>query len=233
MLRILDISLSLDAATVIWPGLAGVSLEPAERMDRGDAVNVTNLSFCAHTGTHVDAPFHHFASGAGVEAIPMAGLVGPAFVAGLTAVPSGITALDLEQAAGDCGASILLLKTANSTRKDIATRWDDSYICLEPDGAEWLRNRGFRGVGIDSLGIERYGRADGAAHKILLQAGIAIIEGLDLRLVDPGLYWLACLPLKIPGIDGAPARAILVQDPSGAFLSVWNAAGMPPERPPQ
>jgi arylformamidase len=118
----------------------------------------------------------------------------------------------------------VLLKTRNSTELETAARWNDSYVYLEPDGAEWLRDRRVAGVGIDALGIERFGRADGASHKILLAASIAIIEGIDLRLVNPGLYWLACLPLKLPGIDGAPARAILIDDPTGAFLSAWTAS---------
>lgn len=222
MPEILDITLPLDGATVIWPGLAGVELEAAQRMARGDAVNVTNLRFCAHTGTHVDAVFHHFADGAGVECIPMNGLVGPAFVADLTGVAAGITADDLGAALAGCAASIVLLKTRNSTVKRTAERWDDHYIYLEPDGAGWLCDRGVTGVGIDGLGIERYGRADGATHKTLLGAGIALMEGLDLRAVDPGPYWLACLPLRIPGIDGAPARAILVRDAGGRFLEAWK-----------
>jgi len=230
MPRIIDISLSLDSTTVIWPGLDGVHVEAVERMDRGDAVNVTNLRFCAHTGTHVDAPFHHFADGAGVERIPMTGLVGPALVADLTSVSAGISAGDLERALPEIETRIVLLKTRNSTELQTATRWNDSYVYLEPDGAEWLRDHGIAGVGIDALGIERFGRADGATHKILLAASIAILEGIDLRLVDAGLYWLACLPLKLPGIDGAPARAILIDDSAGAFQSAWTGAGADAER---
>ncbi|MCU0247969.1 MAG: cyclase family protein, partial [Bryobacter sp.] len=135
MPKIIDISLPLDATTVIWPGLEGVHLEAAERMHRGDAVNVTNLCFCAHTGTHVDAPFHHFADGAGVEQIPMAGLVGPAVVADLTSVSAGISAGDLERALPELTARIVLFKTRNSTELETATRWNESYVYLEPDGA--------------------------------------------------------------------------------------------------
>lgn len=222
MPQILDISLSIDRKTVTWPGLKGVSIEPAERMSNGDPVNVTDIAFCAHTGTHVDAPFHHFVDGRGVEGIPLDGLVGPALVADLTSVPLGIDGDDLTAAVPQDSPAIVLLKTRNSTEKNVAERWDDCFIYLEPDGAEWLRDRGCRGVGIDCLGIERYGRADGATHRILLGAGIALIEGLDLRAVSPGLYWFACLPVKISGIDGAPARAILVPDPTGALMATWS-----------
>lgn len=227
---IIDISLPLDSTTVIWPGLEGVHIDPAERMARSDAVNVTNLRFCAHTGTHVDAPFHHFADGAGVDRIPMAGLVGPAVVADLISVSAGISARDLERALPVLQAQIVLLKTRNSTELHTALQWQDNYVYLEPDGAEWLKGRGVCGVGIDALGIERYGRADGATHKILLGASIAILEGLDLRAVEPGLYWLACLPLKLPRIDGAPARAVLIDDSTGAFMSAWTASGADAER---
>jgi len=92
MPRIIDISLPLDSTTVIWPGLEGFHAEASERIACGGAVNVTNLRFCAHTGTHVDAPFHHFADGGGVERIPMSGLVGPAV--GMPGVPLRFATLD-------------------------------------------------------------------------------------------------------------------------------------------
>jgi arylformamidase len=222
MIEIFDISLTVREGMAAWPGLLAPRLDGAERMARGDAVNVTDCHFCAHTGTHIDAPFHHLASGAAVDQLRWDGLLGRADVVDCTQAGAGITAAELDRAAPS--GPILLLKTGNSQTRRTLDFWDARYVCLEPDAAEWIRSRGFRGVGIDSLGIERFGSPSGAAHKILLEAGIVILEGLDLRGIEPGAYWLACLPLKLHGADGAPARALLIRDTTGAFLNAWQQA---------
>jgi arylformamidase len=223
VLEIIDISLTVWNGMIAWPGLLPPRLTPRERMSDGDAVNVTDIAMCAHTGTHMDAPFHHLPAGAGVAESPLAGLVGKALVADLTAVEGGIGAVDLERLRAHLPLDMLLLKTRNSGRARDA--FAEDYVYLEPDGAEWIRGGRIAGVGIDALGIERFGRADGAAHKILLGAGIAVLEGLDLSAAEPGLYWCACLPLKLAGADGAPARAVLIRDTEGGFLRAWEAAG--------
>lgn len=224
MLEIIDISVPIKEDTVTWPGLLGVNLEGSERMERGDRVNVTNCHFCAHTGTHVDAPYHHYRDGARIDEIDLSGLIGKALVLDLTHVETGITVADLKPLQGAEPFDILLLKTRNSTVKKIWEAFDESYIYLEPEAAERIRELGIKGVAIDCLGIEKYGRADGRTHKTLLRnGGPTIIEGVDLRQVDPGYYWFACLPLKLVGADGAPARAILIRDPEGSFLKSWRS----------
>lgn len=224
MLEIIDISVPIHEGMVTWPGLLKTALHAAERMDRGDAVNVTDCHFCAHVGTHVDAPFHHYRDGARIDEIDLSGLIGKALVLDLTHVETGITAADLKPLRGAEPFDILLLKTRNSTVKKTWEAFDESYIYLEPEAAERIRELGIKGVAIDCLGIEKYGRADGRTHKTLLRnGGPTIIEGVDLRQVDPGYYWFACLPLKLVGADGAPARAILIRDPEGSFLKSWRS----------
>jgi len=224
VLEVIDITVPVHDGMTGWPGLLPTRLEPGERMERGDSVNVTNCHFCAHVGTHIDAPFHHFREGASIDRVSLRGLIGKACVLDLAGVETGVCASDLARFEDKLPVDVLLLKTRNSTTKKTWHKFDPQFIYLEPDGAEWIRDRGIKGVAIDCLGIERYGRADGATHKTLLGAGIALIEGVDLRAVEPGMYWFACLPVKLAGCDAAPARAILIRDQGGAFLRAWEHA---------
>jgi arylformamidase len=223
LLEIIDISAPVKEGMVTWPGLLGVRLEGSARMERGDRVNVTDCHFCAHTGTHVDAPYHHYRDGIHIDEMDFTGLLGKALVLDLTHVEKGITASDLEPLRRVEPFDILVLKTRNSTVKSTWQAFDDSYIYLEPEAADQIRELGICGVAIDCLGIEKYGRTEGPTHKKLLRNGaVTIIEGVDLRRVEPGYYWFACLPLKLVGADGAPARAILIRDPEGSFLRAWQ-----------
>ena len=202
-----DVSVPLRPGMPTYAGEPGPQLEHLKQISRGDSANVTALSLGSHTGTHVDAP-HHFLDGRStVEAMPLEALVGPAQVIELTD-QRHITAADLEAASIPAGTTRLLLKTPNSRF------WDDDefhtdFVGLTGDAAEWLLERGFVLVGIDYLSIERFRSPEHEVHKILLEANVVIVEGLDLRSVTAGEYMMACAPLKVVGADGAPARVFL------------------------
>lgn len=205
-----DVSLGIAADMLTWPGDPAVEVDPAKRIAKGDAANVSELRLGTHTGTHVDPPFHFIDGGATAEALDLATLIGPALVADLRDAGSAITPKELDSLAIPAGTVRLLFKTTNSDLwRARPVRFPDAYTALTPDGARWCVERGMRLVGTDFLSIEQKGAPGHPTHVTLLKAGVVILEGLDLSDVAPGVYELAVLPLKIVGGDGAPARAIL------------------------
>jgi arylformamidase len=193
---IIDISLPIGPDTPVWPGDPPVLVEPVTRVAAGDPADVSRLVLGTHTGTHVDPPAHFLPGTATVDALPLDVLVGPAVVAEFPAGPIDRAALELATPPSE-GSPRLLLKTGGDAGS------------LTPDGAAWLVERGVRLVGADTLSIEP-ATADYPVHRILLGAGVVIVEGLDLTAVTPGSYQLVCLPLRIVDGDGAPARAVLM-----------------------
>lgn len=213
MTEIFDISLPIDEQLLVWPGDPPIEIEPASRIAQGDAANVSRLHLGSHTGTHIDPPFHFIDGAPTIEKLHLEALFGEAFVADLTSAPSRIGAADFDALNLDEGIARLLLKTKNSERwAMMPMEFPDDFTSLATDGAEWIVERGIRLVGIDFLGIEARGAEGHPTHKTLLERGVVIVEGLDLSKIDQGNYQLACLPLKIVGGDGAPARAILIRD---------------------
>ncbi|MCB1771584.1 MAG: cyclase family protein [Candidatus Competibacteraceae bacterium] len=204
----LDISLTISPDLPHWPGSPLTELTRRRDMARGDSVNDSVLTCGVHTGTHVDAPLHFLADGADVTRLSLAVLIGPAVVATLPEVKA-ITARDLEALNLPPDTQRLLLRTRNSEdwqRGDRTFRPD--FVALTTDAAHWIVARGIQLIGIDYLSIQRF-RDNPETHIALLQAGIVIVEGLNLTGIEPGDYELICLPLKLAGAEGAPARAVL------------------------
>jgi arylformamidase len=223
MLEIIDITVPVRAGMTTWPGLIQTELDPFQRIQEGDPVNVTNCRFCAHVGTHVDAPFHHYAEGATVDQMGLRGLMGKGFVMDLTGVEKSITAADLKPLDQAEPFDILLTKTRNSTEKPTWEGFSGDYIYFERDAADDIVRRGLQGLAVDCLSVERYDTDVMAAHKSLLaDSHMTIVEGVDLRGIEPGYYWFACFPLRLVGSDGAPARAVLVRDSTGRFMEAWE-----------
>jgi len=208
-MKVYDISLTLRQRMPVYPGERTPLLEPTSTIERGDLYNVSRLSISTHTGTHVDAPLHFLPGGTPVDQLPVDVLVGPALVVEMP-VEQEIIAADLEAAAIPAGTERLLLKTRNSRLLD-----DDDFrpdfVYLTLDAARWLVERGVRLLAIDYLSVEQMDAQPNVVHQTLLQAGVVIVEGADLRQVAAGPYLLACLPLKIEGADGSPVRAVLVE----------------------
>jgi arylformamidase len=205
-MTLIDVSVPLDANLPTYPHNTPFSLEAITRIARGDSSNVSTLHMSAHGGTHVDAPRHFFDAGHGAEALSLELLVGPARVIEVTS-REGVTAEDLS--AIDLSEDVrLLIKTHNSRLWGSADFRTD-YIGVTESGARHLVAHGIKVVGVDYLSVEPFRTPGAPAHHVLLGAGTIVIEGLNLRDVDPGLYDLFCLPLRIVGSDGAPARVVL------------------------
>ena len=206
-----DITLTISPELPVWPGDPAVSLERVSKMEEGERYNLTHLKMSAHAGTHVDAPFHFLGGETPtVEQLPLSLLTGRAYVLHLPDEVRRIDAAALQRAGLPARTRRLLFKTRNSAWWEGGEkRFQTQFVALTPDGAEWLVERGVRLVGVDYLSVGPF--MEGApTHEILLKAGVVIVEGLDLSKVTQGRYTLYCLPLKLAGADGAPARAILV-----------------------
>jgi arylformamidase len=201
----LDVTVPIHPGMVVYEGDPPVEVTPALALERGDPSNVSRLVLGSHTGTHVDAPRHFLTGAAGVDRLPPEALLGPAEV--VAAGPGPVTATAL--AALDlAGGARVIFRTGNSAfwaRPGFVR----DYQALAPEAAEALVRAGVRLVGIDYLSVEAFGAAGFPVHRILLAAGVVILEGLDLSAVAPGRYELCCLPLRIRDGDGAPARALL------------------------
>ncbi|MBI2847202.1 MAG: cyclase family protein [Chloroflexi bacterium] len=209
-MKVYDISVPIYPGMTIYPGDEPVSIAPRAQIKKGDAYNTSHLSLGSHTGTHIDAPHHFFEGAKGVDELPLNILLGKAWVCEVKN-PRGITASTLSRAGIPQGTSRLLLKTRNSLLWS-NREFQKDYVYLRPAAARWLVERGVRLVGIDYLSLERFGSRISAAHLTLLKAGAIIVEGLNLKDIRPGEYTLVCLPLKIVGCDGAPARAALIDE---------------------
>ncbi len=207
----IDVTVPLRPGMPTFPGEEGPTFDFVKAIDRGDPADVTRLRMAAHTGTHVDAPCHFLPGAAGVEALSTEALVGPCLVVDVPDGPDA-SADDLRAVVGDRAPERVLLRTRNS--RGPSPSWsrdafDDGFAALAADGARWLVARGVRLVGIDYLSMEPYGASPAETHLALLGAGVTIVEGLDLRAIEPGAYELIALPIRLVGRDGAPARVLL------------------------
>jgi arylformamidase len=203
----MDVSVPLRSGMVHWPGDPAVSIELVAAMARGDDADVTAIDMGAHTGTHMDAPSHFVAGGASLDDLDPDVVIGPARVIAI-ADPGAVTATELER--HDIQPrERLLIRTSNSERCWSTDEFVEDFVYVSEDAAALLAAREVRLVGIDYLSVGGF-HVDGAAiHRRLLGAGVWIIEGLDLRGVTPGPYDLICLPLRLAGAEGGPARVML------------------------
>jgi arylformamidase len=201
-----DVSVPLRDAMVHWPGDPPVEISRRLSLEAGDPSNLTALSISAHTGTHMDAPLHFIADGDAIDQLPTAAMIGPARVIEISD-PEAVGADELRAHRPRRGER-LLLRTRNSERRWWEQDFDPGFVHIEPAAAGVLADAGVALVGVDYLSVG--GEQDGAeTHRHLLGAGIWIIEGLELTAIAAGDYELICLPLRIVGSDGAPARALL------------------------
>ena len=209
-MKIHDISIPLAPTMPTYPGDPAVSIVPMKQIAKGDAANVSQLSFGNHSGTHLDPPIHFIPGGKTVDQLDLNTLYGPARVVDMTHVEREITANDLEHARISGGVKRVLFKTRNSTLWD-QNEFQQDYIGIGWDAAAWIVQRGIQLVGIDYLSVETFGASEPRTHRTLLGAGVIAVEGLNLGAIAPGDYTLVCLPIKIKDGDGAPVRAILIE----------------------
>jgi len=204
-----DISLPLSDALAVWPKDPSIHITQPRTFEKGDHAQVSHLDLGAHTGTHIDTPAHFIPGGSNLDDLDLEIMVGPALVvdAGQAdqLTPAVLETLDIPQ-----GTTRLLFRTRNSNlwEQDSSTFHED-FAAISEAGAHWLIDRGVRLVGIDYLSVAPYVDT-GPTHRALLGAGVIPLEGLNLSGIAPGTYQLICLPLRIAGVEGAPARAILI-----------------------
>jgi arylformamidase len=191
----LDVSRPLHPGMETFPGDPGIAMDLARSRAAGDPANVTRLDMGAHTGTHVDAPVHFVDGAGGAETLPLDALEGPAHVIDARRADGELDAGTLRALDIPDGAERMLLVTGGAT--------------LAPEAADALADRGVRLVGVDQLSV-----GGPETHRVLFAADVVVLEGLDLAAAPPGRYLLRCLPLLIPGADGAPARALLCPEPN-------------------
>jgi len=206
-----DISVPIRDGMVTFEGDPPVHLERVMVMADGAVCNVSRLDFGVHSGTHVDAPIHFIDGAAGIESVALDVLVGPALVVDATTIDGQFDRAAIDRLAIPSGTERLLLRSRNTSLWDKPV-FDKAFVAVTGDGAVALVERGIRLVGADYLSIAPFGDPT-PTHAALLGAGMVIVEGLDLRDIEPGWYDLICLPLLIPGSDGGPARAIVRRRP--------------------
>lgn len=203
MKKVFDVSLPIYEGMLVYKNK--VEKQPQFKTVTNGYVTESILQLDAHTGTHIDAPFHMFPEGKTFETIDINKLVGPATVFDLTKVEDGITIDDLKDL-NIRKEDFVLFKTKNS----FDTEFNFNFIYLAESGAKFLVDKGVRGVGMDALGVER-AQEGHPTHKTLFSSGIIVIEGLNLKAVTAGEYFMVAAPLKLRGTEAAPARVLLFQ----------------------
>jgi arylformamidase len=194
-MRIIDLSLPLDGDTPVYPGDPPVEVAPLSRADGHDSFGVSRLVLGSHSGTHIDPPAHLFPGAVAVDAIDLGACIGPALVVDLTAADGAVGRAEVADLLP--GTKRVLLRTGGRP--------------LSVAAASLLVERRLRLVGIDASSVAPLDEP-AAVHRILLAAGIVILEGLDLTAAPAGAGTLIALPLRLRGGDGAPARAVLLLD---------------------
>jgi len=205
MPRIYDVTVPLAPGVPAYPGDPPFEIETVHHLG-SSPFRLSRLSLTTHTGTHVDAPAHFREGGATIDELPVEILVGKARVVEILA-RERIERPDLE--AQDLRDDLrVLLKTRMSGQMQ-RSAFQADHLYLSHDAAQYLAQAGLKLVGFDYLSVDRHGAADFPAHQALLTAGVVLVEGIDLSGVEPGEYDMTCLPLRLAGGDGAPARVIL------------------------
>ena len=206
-MKIYDISMELKEGMIAYSNNTDFKIKQVNFIPNSNT-NESLLSFSTHTGTHVDSPRHINNKGKTVDQIPLGNLIGKCRVIDLTNIIFEIKKEDIVKFKIKRN-EIILLKTRNSK---FFNKFNENYIHLGFDAAKYLALKKIRCVGIDYLSIQKFHSGTQEVHRILLSNNVAIIEGLDLSNVNAGNYQLVCLPLRLIGTDGAPARAVLIKN---------------------
>jgi len=210
-----DISMILQEGMLCYPKDVPYHRYLQRDMNAGDSSNVSVIEMSAHTGTHLAAAGHYFPDGMGIHRIPLEHVYGPAYVLDARG-HSAVTAEILKNALPP-HVQRLLLKTDNSNvfpdRPGVS--FNRNFVYVDADAAQFLVDRRLLLVGIDYLSIDKSGEPSKPAHHILLEKDITILEGIHLASVEQGWYFLACGPLKLKDSDGAPCRAVLIENLPG------------------
>ena len=205
----IDITLPLSNDLPVWPGDPSINLKKTMSMDNGDPCNVTHMNMGVHAGTHIDAPHHFLNNNITVEKLRVETLIGTVFVVEIKENTPVVTSSTLGRLNIPSGIDKLLIKTKNSLIwKTNDKEFHKKFVAIDKSGAEWIVEKNIELIGVDYLSVAPFD--DGTpTHRVLLENDVIVVEGLNLYDVTEGYYELICLPLKILGSDGAPARAVL------------------------
>jgi arylformamidase len=212
-MNLIDISLTLTPELPVWPGDPQVRLERVRKIEEGANSNVSEIQMRVHTGTHVDAPVHFLNdSKTGVDQLPLDILVGFCCVVEIPQEVDVITREVLESVYIPQGNPRILFKTRNSTFWKMGLKdFQEKFVGIDASAAQYLVDKGYKLVGLDYLSIAPY-KNSRPTHEVFLKNDVVVLEGINLSEVGEGYYTLFCLPLKIGGSDGAPARAMLIDE---------------------
>lgn len=205
MPRIYDVTVPLAPGMLSYPGDPPFEIEPVHELG-GAPFTLSRMVLTTHSGTHVDAPAHFLAGGATVDQLPLEILLGKARVIELS-TRERVDRADLE--ALDLADDLRVLLKTRMSGQMLKAGYQEDHLYLTVDAARYLAQAGLKLVGFDYLSIDRFGSADFPAHHVLLEAGVVLVEGLDLSEVEAGEYEMSCLPLRVGGGDAAPARVVL------------------------
>lgn len=204
-----DVTLTLNNDLPVWPGDPKVSITQATFISKGDTCNISHFNSSVHAGTHVDAPYHFIEGAQTVEYLDINKLIGRVFVVKLDDEIKTISGDVLEAANIPVGIKRLMIKTSNSKLwADENNDFFHEFVAITKDGADWIVKRKILLVGVDYLSVAPFGEGV-PTHRVLLKAGVIALEGLNLSKIEQGYYEMICLPLKLQGSDGSPARVIL------------------------
>ncbi|NMB46870.1 MAG: cyclase family protein [Firmicutes bacterium] len=206
MSKWIDVTWKIHPQLPVWPGEKRPLLERIATVEE-DGVQGTRLQFSAHTGTHIDAPRHFIAGGATIDQIPVERFVGPCLLVDYQGDGPTIQVSDLEKVSWE-GVTRVIFRTKNSFLP-MDGDFSPDYIGLSMAAAEFLVTTGVELVGIDYLSVERFEDSDCPVHRVLLGAGMVVVEGLKLKDLTPGRYELVALPLLLEGSEGSPARVLM------------------------
>lgn len=203
-MKLIDVSRPIFTGMPVWPGDTPALFELAATKAGGYSCNVGRARLSMHTGTHVDAPYHFDDAGAKIDELPVDLYVGPARVVDVrghdTITPDLLANFDLAAT-----PRVLFRSDAWTNLAEFPPTWPR----YAPGLAAWLAARGVRLIGMDFPSVDAIDSEDLPIHHELGRAGVFILESLDLRGVEAGLYELIALPLRIRGADGCPVRAVL------------------------
>lgn len=207
-MKIIDISLPLNNDTIVYPGDVPLSVSIHKKMPESSST-ASSITFGSHTGTHIDAPAHCIEGALTLDKIPLENFIGPCHVLDFSKDEGEAVTMEMLQSKNIKKGKRILLKTKNSLRG--LKEFYDDYIYLDGAAADYLASLDVLLVGIDSLSIKKRSGPDNRPHTALLKKNIPILEGVNLISVSEGDYELICLPLNFTGIDGSPARAVLIE----------------------
>jgi len=203
----IDISVPIQTGMVHWPGDSDIAISKLSEISKGAVCNVSHLSCSVHTGTHMDAPLHFLPDGKSMDSLAFDATIGPARVIEISD-PHSIKPEALRKERLKPGERILF-KTQNSAKAWKSTEFAKNFVFISKGAAALLAKAKIRTVGVDYLSVGGFFEDGVETHHALLRAGVWIIEGLNLQKLKAGRYELICLPIKVAGADGAPARALV------------------------